>query len=248
MSAPSTASVRASLRSFVAAPVRLQTYRNLLYLSLAFPLGLLYTVLLTVGVSLGAALAVVVVGVPVLALAFAVALGLVGVERWLAELLLGVEFAPPNALEGGSFRERATALLTDLGTWKALVYLPTKLAIGIGAFVAVTTGLTTGVSMLFVPLYYDVPGLYVGLVSDRPVELHPALYVGWDRLLVGFETVVSVGSWQVTTLAGALIVAAVGAALCLLTLNLLNLLARGASWYAGAMLGDAYDPVAAARS
>lgn len=248
MSARNPTTARTLFRSFVAAPARPQTYLNLLYLSLAFPLGLLYTVLVSVGVSVGAGLAIVIVGVPVFVLVFAVALGFVGVERWLTELLLGVELGEHTHLDGDSLRGRVTSLVTDLGTWKALVYLPTKLVIGVAAFIGVTTGLTTGVSMLLVPLYYDAPGVYVGMVTSRPVELHPALYVGWNRLLVGFETAISIGSWEVTTLSEALVVAAVGAALCLITLNLLNLLARGASWYAEVMLGDAYDPIAAARS
>lgn len=248
MSTRSSTTAGTSLRSFVAAPARPQTYLNLLYLSLALPLGLLYTALISVGVSVGAGLAIVVVGVPVFVLAFAVALGFVGVERWLTELLLDVELGEHTRLDDDSLRGRVMSLLTARGTWKALIYLPTKLVIGVVSFVAVVTGLTTGISMLLVPLYYDAPGVYVGLVTSRPVELHPALYVGWNRLLVGFETVISIGSWEVTTLSEALVVAAVGAALCLFTLNLLNLLARGASWYAEVMLGDVYDPIAAARS
>jgi len=241
-----TAPARGRLRAFLGAPLRAQTYLNLLYLTLAFPLGLAYFVFVAVGVSLGVGLTVVVVGIPLLLGVLAVCLGLAGVERRLATLLLGVDMSDAE-LEGETTRERLQSLATDLDTWTAVVYLPTKLVFGLVSFFLVTSLLTTGVALLFVPFYYDQPGLYVGLVTDRPVEIAPALSVGWNRLLVGFETVVEIGSWRVDTLPEALGIAAVGALLCLCTLNLLNLLARVSAWYAEAMLGGSYDVIGATR-
>jgi hypothetical protein len=43
-------------RRYLGAPVRLQTYRNLLYLALAFPLGLLYLVGFVTAAALGVGL------------------------------------------------------------------------------------------------------------------------------------------------------------------------------------------------
>lgn len=75
------------------------------------------------------------------------------------------------------------------------------------------------------------------------MELHPALYVGWNKLLVGFEAVLELGAWEVTTLPEALFVSVVGVLLLLLGLHLLNLLARVSKWYTEFMLGDAYSLV-----
>ncbi|NHN59681.1 MULTISPECIES: sensor domain-containing protein [Halorussus] len=237
-----------ALRAVFGVPFRLQTYRNLLYLALAFPLGLLYFVFLSVGLSLGVALAVVVVGIPILLAVLAIATGIASVERELATLLLGVDIETPPDDEpwsvptsAGSVLERARSLVTDLETWKALVYLGTKLFLGIASFVVVTTMLVTAVSLLAVPLVYDQPGVYVGVVTDAPLRLHPSLYVVWHDLLVGVETVVHVGSWQVRTLPAALAVAAFGAALGVASLHLLNGLARFSAWYAKAMLGTGVD-------
>jgi hypothetical protein len=242
MSLRTSVRARRSVRSFLAAPFRRQTYLNVLYLSLAFPLGLAYFTLVAVGVPLGVGLAFVVVGLPLLALVVAVALGLADVERRLTEALLGVEIeAARRPPEGASWRERVVSVATDRGTWTALVYLPSKLLVGVASFTVVTSVLTTGVALLFVPLYYDQPGLYVGVVTDRPVELHPALSVGWNRLLVGFETVFRVEAWRVTSLAEALAVAGVGVLLLLAGLQLLNWLARLSGWYARVMLGGTYD-------
>jgi len=234
------------VRSVLGVPFRLQTYRNLLYLALAFPLGIVYFVLLSVGLSLGVVLAITVVGIPLLLVVLALATGLAAVERELTALLLGVDIESsgspvlePTAADStlGSLLERAKLLVTDLGTWKAVVYLGSKLFVGVASFTLIMTLLTTSVSMLVVPFVYDQPGVYVGFVTDAPIRLHPSLYVAWRQLLVGVETVVHVGSWQVTTLSQALAVAAVGVGLGVVSLHILNGLARVSAWYTRYMLG-----------
>ena len=233
-------------RTVFGVPFRLQTYRNLLYLALAFPLGLVYFVLLSVGLSLGAGLAITVVGVPLFLAVLALATGLAAVERELTALLLGVDIESagspvlgPTEADStlGSLLERAKRLVTDLGTWKAVVYLGSKLFLGLASFVLIMTLLTTATSMLVVPFVYDQPGVYVGFVTDAPIRLHPTLYVAWRQLLVGVETVIHVGSWQVTTLSEALVVAAVGVGIGVVSLHLLNGLARVSAWYTRRMLG-----------
>jgi len=154
-----SAGLARSLGSAFAVPFRLQTYRNLLYLVLAFPLGLAYFVFLSVGLSLGVGLAITVIGIPILLAVLAISTGLATVEREIAAILLGVEVdSPGSALTGdGSVLERAKRLVTDAGTWKAVVYLGTKLFVGVASFVVVTTLLVTAVSMLAVPFVYDQP-------------------------------------------------------------------------------------------
>ncbi|WP_135828074.1 sensor domain-containing protein [Halorussus halobius] len=226
-----------ALRAVFGVPFRLQTYRNLLYLLLAFPLGLAYFVFLSVGISLGVGLAFVVVGIPILLAVLVIATGLGRVERELAALLLGVEFESAASSPEGSVVEWVKHLVTDRGTWTAVVYLGTKLFVGVVSFFVVTTVLVTAVSLLFVPFVYDQPGVYVGIVTDAPIQLHPSLYVAWQHLLVGVEAVVEIGSWQVRTLAEALAVAGVGVLLAVAALHLLNGLARFSAWYARLMLG-----------
>lgn len=231
------ASMADGFRGVFGVPFRLQTYRNLLYLALAFPLGLLYFVFLAVGLSLGVGLAITVVGIPILLAVLAVSTGLATVERELATLLLGVEIPTEEGAASDSLVGRAKRLVSDPGTWKAVVYLGSKFVIGLVSFVVVTTLLVTATSLLVVPFVYDQPGVYVGVVTDAPIEFHPSLYVAWNQLLVGIETVVHVGSWQVTSLAEALAVAAFGAVLGIGSLHLLNGLARFSAWYTKRMLG-----------
>lgn len=237
----------ALLRSAVSAPIRPQTYKNLLYLSLAFPLGIAYLVFASVGYTLGATAAIFVVGIPVLALVVLCSLALAGFERRLARFLLGVDLPDGPGLEGDTRREQVKAIATDLRTWLSVLYLPTKFFVGTAAFVVIVTVFTTGLAMLFTPFYYDQPGFYIGFVTNRPVELHPALYVGWNNLLVGVETVVTVGSYRVTTLTESLVVAAGGVILCLFGLAIVNAMAWATGWYTTLMLRDGFDVVRAVR-
>src|SRR6476659_10025237 len=75
------------LRLFLGAPFRLRTYTNLLYLLLAFPLGLAYFVFLAVGLTTG-------IGLPILALTFAGSWAFAAFERQAAILLLGADVPP----------------------------------------------------------------------------------------------------------------------------------------------------------
>lgn len=231
-----------ALQWFVTAPLRPQTYRNLLYLLLAFPLGLLYVSVIPGGLGMGIGLAPVLVGLPILALLFGFTFVAAGLERRLAGFLLQRPITSRPRVTGEGWRATLRDLATDPKTYTPLVYLPLKLAVGTVALLVATTGLSTAVSMLFVPLYYDTPGLYVGLPTDRPVELHPALYVGWNNLLVGFETAFSVGYWEIETLPAALTVAGGGLLLCLVTVAVLNALARATGWLTAVLLADGYDP------
>ncbi|WP_276272281.1 sensor domain-containing protein [Haloarcula litorea] len=233
--------LRRAARTVLAAPVRTQTYRNLLYLLVAFPLGVVYLVVFSVGLSLGLGLLPILVGVPVLALFLGVALAIAEFERRLSGALLDRPIEHRRSLDGETPRERTTSLLTDPRTWGAVVYLPVKFAVGTLALIVALTSLSTAAALLFVPFYYDQPGVYVGFVTDRPVELHPALYIGWNNLLVGFDTVLSVGAWRVRTLPEALVVAALGAVLMFAALALLNALAVASGWLTSVLLGGGYD-------
>ncbi len=232
------------LGQFVSVLLERQTYLNLAYLLLAFPLGLAYFVFVVTGVSLGLGLAIVLIGVPILAFTVAVGLALAGFERWLTAAMLGVDIEPRVDLPGDRRRDRLLALLTHPKTWTSLLYLPAKFVVGLAGFVLATTGLSTAVSMLVLPLYYDRPGLYVGVVPDRAPEIHQTLYLGWNYLLVGFDAVFTIGHWEISTLPRALAAAAVGLVLLLVTLHALNGLARAFGWFARATLEDGYDPLA----
>ncbi|WP_436345700.1 sensor domain-containing protein [Natronorubrum sp. FCH18a] len=232
------------LRRFVAVPFRRRTYLNLAYLLLAFPLGIAYFVFVVTGFSLGIGLSVVLVGIPLLAAVFLVSLALAGFERWLTAALLAVDIEPRTSPDGDDHWEQTRSLLTRRETWTSLLYLPIKIVLGVVSFVLVVTGFSTAIAMLTVPFYYDQPGLYVGVMSDRAPEVHQTLHLGWDYLLVSVEAVFTVGYWNVTTLPQALAVAGLGVVLLFTIFHALNVLARLWGRFARAMLEDGYDPLA----
>ena len=59
------------LRAFFGVAVRGQSYRNLVYLALSFPLGVAYFTFLVTGLSAGTALIIFWVGIPILLLTLA---------------------------------------------------------------------------------------------------------------------------------------------------------------------------------
>ena len=84
------------LSKFFGVAVRGQTYLNMLYLLLAFPLGLFYFVFLVTGLSLGVSLVIVWVGIFFLLIVFTVWIALLVMERYLAIQLLHEDIPPIN--------------------------------------------------------------------------------------------------------------------------------------------------------
>jgi hypothetical protein len=230
---------RPSLRRVAAAPLRPRTYGNLLYLALAFPLGLAYVVFLAVGLSLSAGLAVLLVGVPLFAAVLLAAVALVAVERRLAVGLLGTDLDP----SGWRFRDhdgvldRVRALVLDPAVWLGVLFLGTRLLVGTVAFVLLLTLLVPSLVLVATPLYYDVPGVRVGVFLPTEVSRELSLYVPWNELLVGVSFVVRLTSWQVTTLVEALAMSVLGVLALVLSLNVLNGLAGLCGRWARLTLG-----------
>lgn len=209
-------SLPGALAHFFKAPIRLQTYKNLLFLALAFPMGLFYFIFLSVGLALGYGLTIVWVGFPILALVFAGSWGMSALERRLAIGLLGAEvppMAPPPSAAAVGFWQRLRAFLSNPVTWKGMGYLLMKLPIGIVSFVALVTSLSVSITLLLVP-------------------------VTWPWTDVTFDSDIDFGVWHPSTFAGSLICGLIGAILLLVSLNLLNGLAYALRQLAATMLGS----------
>ncbi len=234
-----------TLSWFFGVPFRRQSYLNLAYLLLAFPLGLAYFIFFSVGISVGIGLAVILIGFAILMMTIGVALVLVSFERWLTSRLLDVTIDPRLELDGAAWGPKLKSYVLDRRTWSALVYLPVKFLLGTAAFVVAFTGLSTAVAMVMVPLYYDRPGLYVGVVTERAPEIHHTIYLGWNYLLVGFDAVITVGYWEINTLGAAIVVGVLGIFVFLFTLHVCNALAWLWGRYACWSLDGSFDPLVA---
>ncbi len=103
----------------------MRTYRRILYLLLALPLGVAEFTFLVTAISFGFSTAITLIGIPVL-------VGSVYAWRWLADLergllgsLVGTEIPSPYRPDpaGGRWWTRFAARLADPATWKDLAFL-----------------------------------------------------------------------------------------------------------------------------
>jgi len=229
-----TPSVRGSLSRFVGVAFEGRTYRHLVYLALAFPLGIGYFVAFTVLFSVGASLTIVLVGVPILLSSIGVALVLVALERRLAGVLLDLEFEEPVFPEYDDPGSLARGVFLDRTTWLGLCYLLSKFAIGIVAFVLLVCLASFSLAFVLAPLYYQSGN--VGIHVPETVHLSPGVALGWGDLSVELVMPITVTSWLVQTIWEALVLSAVGVVFLLLSLHAVNGMARGLGWYTRVML------------
>lgn len=174
-----------ALVHFFQAPIRLRTYTNLLFLSLALPLGLVYFIFLAVGLTLGFGLTIIWVGLPILALVFAGSWGMSALERRLAIGLLGADvppMAPAPSAQTLGFWQRLRTFLSNPVTWKGMGYLLIKLPLGIVTFVALVTSVSVSTGLMLVPVLwpfadmsfdFDIDGVFM-----EPATFDGALFIG----------------------------------------------------------------------
>ncbi len=178
------------LVEFFAVPFRPRTYGNLLYLWLAFPLGLAYFVGLTVGFAAGIPLTIVWIGLLILLATLLAAWGAAGLERQLAMRLLGA------AVPGRQSRTPAATPLGRLGAtlsskalWKGLLFLALKFPVGLVGWVGSVVGLSVSLAFLATPVLVALghPEVHVDLgyfTPTTPLEALPLALLGLLGLLV----------------------------------------------------------------
>jgi signal transduction histidine kinase len=161
----------ASITRFASVAWDPQSYRNLLYLLLALPLGIAYVAVLAIGLSAGAGLAVILVGIALLLATVFALRAMAAVERLLARRLLRIAIHPP--IENGidlSWRQRVQVWLRDPVTWKSLVYLLGKLPMGIVAYALIALLGLTSLVLTFAPvLVLFTPVIFFGWALDDPL-------------------------------------------------------------------------------
>jgi hypothetical protein len=189
-----TQTARAALRQFLGVAVDPQTYRNLAYLLLTFPLGILYFTVIVSGGSAGLGMVPIAVGVPVLVAVLALATALAGFESRLTRGLVGtdVDYSAPDPSDLTAV-EYGKRVAFDPRSYLAVGYLLSKFVIGIAAFVVMVTSAALSAAFAAAPLLYDYPGVAYGT-----------------------------GVWSVETLPEALGLSATGVLLAVVTLHVAN--------------------------
>jgi signal transduction histidine kinase len=141
-----------ALSRFAGVVLRGQTWLNLAYLLLAFPTGLLYFIVLVVGITVGASLAILIVGLGLLLLTLWAWRAMAALERGLARGLLGVPIAQPPDRRDLPLVDQLKGWLRDPVTWKSLVFVALKFPLGLVSLVAVVAAGGVSLVMLFAPL------------------------------------------------------------------------------------------------
>ncbi|MFC7188118.1 sensor domain-containing protein [Halorubrum yunnanense] len=102
------------VRQLLLVPFQLRTYGVLLYLALAFPLGIGYFVGTVVGLSLGISLSVFLIGLPILAATLGGVVLVAAAERVMARQLLGADIPTPSwgVSEASRLRDQVLTVLT----------------------------------------------------------------------------------------------------------------------------------------
>jgi|CXWL01.1.fsa_nt_gi hypothetical protein len=159
-----------------------RTWREVAYLALAFPLGLAYFILLTVGWSLGLGTLIVWIGFAVLTVTLLLARGAVELERQQASLLLGTTLPP--ARPPSERRETAwqwlVATVSSPVTWKGMLFLGLKFPLGLVSFVALVTLLALSGGLIAAPV-----ATYAALHVDAGVFVTPTWPAAWLWSVVG---------------------------------------------------------------
>ncbi|MEA3478854.1 MAG: sensor domain-containing protein [Bacteroidota bacterium] len=201
------------MKKFFGVVTRGDTYLNIIYLLLAFPLGTAYFVFLVTGLLLGFSLPFW-VGIPILLFMIVAWWGLVVFERQLAIWLLHADIPPisRHSVSGQSAWVQLKTHLSNPLTWKGLAYLFARFPLGIFSFIVAFTLIVLTGALLFAPLTYTNP-----------------------------ESQLYVFSWQIDTLNEAVICSILGLCVGLISMHGMNGLAFVSGRFASLMLGTARD-------
>ncbi|APX95373.1 sensor domain-containing protein [Natronorubrum daqingense] len=200
------------VRSVFGIVLEAQTYKNVVYLFLAFPLGFMYAMFVWFGFIFGLVLSVFVVGFGILlATVFGTRL-LARFERWLANALLSLELrSPSDRPRSGGIWETTKGMIDAPSTWRNLGFMTLKFWFGFVGFLLVAF-LVSSIELLFTPLRYPT-AVEFGTVNDQPIV------------------------WTIETLPEALVAVPVGALAALVLLHVSNGVAYVAKRKAIALLG-----------
>jgi hypothetical protein len=147
-----------------------QTYRNLLFALISFPLAIIYFATIITGLSLGVGTAIVFVGFIVLAVTLSIARLFGRLERELAKAMLGAMFEPPPPNPRG-----LKASLLDGRSWKTVLYLMLRFPLGVISFVF-SMLIIAPIAMMAAPVWYTIFPYVVNRVENSQEALLVSLF------------------------------------------------------------------------
>ena len=161
--------------------VQARTYRNLLYLAISYPFGIVYFVLMTAGIALGTGLMVIGIGLLILAATLLLARAFALLERRMTQSMLGATLRPWPAAERG-----LRAMLLDRRSWTSVLYLILRLPIGVLGLVCSLAAIAAVVAMAAPALYPVLPYVIDG---ERITRSEPATLISLAGCVLFFFVV-----------------------------------------------------------
>jgi len=166
-----------------------QTYLNMFYLLIAFPLGIFYFVFLITGVSLGLGLAITLFGIPLLILMTFLWYWIAVFEGEMSSFLLDIKIVPEKsrAFKQKTFLKKVTTHFSEPITWKGFAYLLIKFPLGILSFALLVTLISVSLSLVFAPLLYYLTHNIVNLnfIVINGVGLTAQAWHAWILFVLG---------------------------------------------------------------
>lgn len=133
-----------------------QTWLNVLYLIISFPLGLLYFIFLVTGLSLGVGLIILIFGILILMAVMAMSYWFSRFERELAISMLNVKISP---VEDRPYKpgmlSRFRAMLSNAFTWKGMLFLFLKFPLGVFSFSLTVSLLSASLGLISAPFFHN---------------------------------------------------------------------------------------------
>ncbi len=156
-------SMKKNLSYFFGVVCKSQTYLNILYLLIVFPLGIFYFVVLVTWISLWAGLIITLFGLPLLWGMIFLWREFGAFERRFAKVILkmSIVYVPLQAQK--NLWKKIKVYLGDGYTRKSLAYLFIKFPLGIFSFVLVVTLLALSLGLVATPIMYHL--IHVGIVD-----------------------------------------------------------------------------------
>ncbi|MCP5032441.1 MAG: hypothetical protein GY939_11595, partial [Actinomycetia bacterium] len=168
----------------IAPPWKVGFWLHLLYVALAFPLGLGYFVFVVTGLTTSVSLIIIWIGVPMLALMLVIIRALARMEQFLLNELTGArldEPAHPVAAEG-SIWNRVKIMTLDPHTYRTGLWLLLRFPLGLGVLIALMTAATFAV--------VGILDAGLGIIStDANIEIS-----GWNDLPRWLQAVAGVAA------------------------------------------------------
>ena len=144
-----------------------QSYKNILFHLLSFPLGLIYFIITLVGLTVGLGTMIVWVGILLLLGTFLLVRGFTAIDQWLVGALLRTRIpAQQKAPKGSTLVENVKLLAFSRATWMRVLYMIGKLPLGIVSLsmfiVCTVVPLAVPASIIFAAAFPDRPAVEIG--------------------------------------------------------------------------------------